>query len=125
MITLASGIVLSHRLDIIWYKYVEKLLTCTKYCRVFPRGPSLEYKRQGLTTAYPWFKACPGSFQSSHGRKYPDPKSNWPLHPDKPGCITSCRGGDTNRDFFLPFFWIFVPNCLEVFCYFLRYWLEN
>ena len=50
--------------------------------------------------------ACPGSFPSSHG----DPKLCWEVDPDKPGCTTSCLGGETDKKFLHSFFWIFVPD---------------
>ena len=39
-----------------------------------------------------------------------DPKAGRHLDPDKPECITSCRGGETDPDFSRPFFGNFVPN---------------
>ena len=37
-----------------------------------------------------------------------------PLEPDKPGCIMSCQGGET--DFSHPFLWIFLldPRILQL-----------
>ena len=83
-----------------------------------------QYGLLGLDTAYLLgFRACPGSFLSSPiqniqtprhvGKsctKHPDPKAGRPLDPDKPGCITSCWGGETDPDYSRPFLWIFVPE---------------
>ena len=54
--------------------------------------------------------ACPDSFPSSYGEKHPDLKSDREIDPDKPGCITSCRGGEIDPYYFCVFLWIFVPN---------------
>ena len=56
------------------------------------------------------FRACPGSFKTSPVQKIPNEKAGRPLVPDKPGCIMSCRGGETDPDFTRPFLWIFAPD---------------
>ena len=43
--------------------------------------------------------ACPDTFLSSCGEKHPDPNSGWDFAPDKPGCTTSCWGGETDPNF--------------------------
>ena len=37
------------------------------------------------------FTACPGSFPSNCGEKYPEPKSCWEVDPDQLGYTTSCQ----------------------------------
>ena len=59
------------------------------------------------------FITCPGNFPSSHGEKHPNPKSGQEVVPDKPGCIASCWGGETDPNF-LHFFPDFHSRLLQL-----------
>ena len=54
--------------------------------------------------------ACPCILPSCHGEKSSLPQSSQDLDPDKPRCITSCWGDETNLTFLHTFFWTLVPN---------------
>ena len=54
--------------------------------------------------------ACHGSFPSCHVEQHPDPKSGQEVDPDKPGCITSCQGEETDPTFLHTFFSGFGPD---------------
>ena len=56
------------------------------------------------------FIASPDSFPSGSGEKYPDPKSDQNLAPDKLGCTSSYLGDETEPYFMGVFFWIFAAD---------------
>ena len=46
----------------------------------------------------------------------PTPSQVWIWYPDKLGCSTSCRGGETNLDFSRTYFFIYIPDPPPTIC---------